>query len=708
MADVDIVTPVYFVMAFYVVAMCVVGYFANRQNAAEEEKAGDEGAVKTHFLGGKNFGVVVLTLTSLASVYSGFTVVGVPNEAGKNGYTTFRWVGIVIMVGISMSIVNPRLRRLSVVRDYESPGDFIMDRYNSIGMKCVACFCMCAPQILYLAVQFHALTSLIIFSTKADASSMPSFVSWVVVGIFLLLFFEVVGGMRSVAYTDSVQGLIMCLAFLAVPVTILSEYGGFGGQIANGGSVCEATVRNATMGVGAITNAITKPGYGCINYLNGEIITQKKQFLGDNYFLRTPSFVNNINDLNFYIGGIAFAIHPHIIQRTLSAKSDADLKFVARTIYASPWFAFPGMILVGMTATARKMTYSVGNQNIPAVFFAFVNEWRLDESVYKNFMGYLIILAAIAGIMSTADSCLIGVSNTVSVDIYRGWYRPQASGKQTIMFGKLVSLITALLSGFVAIYLHAEELRSGKKAVLNYGTLLAFQNGILIQGLPSFAFGLWTSISSLGVLTGAVSGLVVALTLMLVQAVANTNDSVDKIWTNLHPDYASFDPSIDPLVGAFVNICVCFLFLLIEKRQKAVEAKNEEVSFGGLSHRHILKTMNGMIEPFTYKGGIFLWITAGFLALSFVPRLDTPELAGTVRLNGKVNKIIWGLPSWVFWNLVMLIFATMFGIFGTHQWEAGDENNAVDLADGYTTLVDGEDADVELARHKNSWAGNDA
>ena len=115
-----------------------------------------------------------------------------------------------------------------------------------------------------------------------------------------------------------------------------------------------------------------------------------------------------------------------------------------------------------------------------------------------------------------------------------------------------------------------------------------------------------------------------------------------------------------------------------------------------------------MIEPFTYKGGIFLWITAGFLALSFVPRLDTPELAGTVRLNGKVNKIIWGLPSWVFWNLVMLIFATMFGIFGTHQWEAGDENNAVDLADGYTTLVDGEDADVELARHKNSWAGNDA
>ena len=181
MADVDTVTPMYWTLAFYVVSMCVVGYIANRQNAAGDVQAGDEGAVKTHFLGGKDFGVVVLTLTSLASVYSGFTVVGVPNEAGAYGYTAFRWVGIVLMVGISFSVVNPRLRRLSVVRDYESPGDFIMDRYNSVWMKCVACFCMCVPQILYLAVQFHALTSTILFSTgvQSDPDSIPLFVSWV-------------------------------------------------------------------------------------------------------------------------------------------------------------------------------------------------------------------------------------------------------------------------------------------------------------------------------------------------------------------------------------------------------------------------------------------------------------------------------------------------------------------------------------------------
>ena len=122
--------PIYVTLAIYILAMFAVTFIANRQNSATEAELGEDGAIKTHFLGGKDFGVVILTLTTFASLFSGFIVVGVPNEAGKNGFTTFRWVGIVYMVGISFSIVNPRLRRLSIFRNYESPGDFIMDRNN--------------------------------------------------------------------------------------------------------------------------------------------------------------------------------------------------------------------------------------------------------------------------------------------------------------------------------------------------------------------------------------------------------------------------------------------------------------------------------------------------------------------------------------------------------------------------------------------------
>ena len=96
---------------------------------------------------------------------------------------------------------------------------------------------MCAPQILYLGVQFHALVSLILFTTKSS-KDMGTFIMWTAVSIFLLLLFEAIGGMRSVVYTDSVQSAIMVLVFIAVPFVILIDYGGFGGQIAPGQNVC--------------------------------------------------------------------------------------------------------------------------------------------------------------------------------------------------------------------------------------------------------------------------------------------------------------------------------------------------------------------------------------------------------------------------------------------------------------------------------------
>ena len=680
MTDSDTALPVYLCLGFYVCAMLFVTGIANRQNSAAEEEEGDKSAVSQHFLGGKSFGTITLTLTALASVYSGFTVVGVPNEAGGKGYSAFRWVTIVLMIGVSMSLINPRMRQLSILRNYESPGDFIMDRYNSIKVKFGATFCMCAPQLLYLAVQFHALVSLITFTTKSS-KDMGTFTVWTLVSIFLLLLFEAIGGMRSVVYTDSVQSAIMVLVFVAVPFVILADYGGFGGQVAAGRDVCESvkgTISENKTGVA---------GYGCINWNTGKI--SAKGYIADSYFLRTPSTITNLNDLMFWISGLCFSIHPHILQRVLSAKSDKGLKFVAKTVYYSPWIAFSGMILVGMTATARKMTYMQSNQKIPA-FFAFLNEWVAAESILKNCLAYLVILAAIAGIMSTADSCLIGVSNTISVDLYRGWYNKNASGRQTIYFGKAVSLATALISGGIALYLHGEELRTGTKAVLNYGTLLTFQNGILWQGFPAFLFGLWTPISKHAIFMGMVSGLVVALALMTYQSIANINKDVGTLWYMAHPDYEVLDKSIDPLVGAFVNVCVCLILYSVQKSEAESFSDENTVSDSHkkLTHKKILEYMGGLVEPFTYKRGLFLWLSFSFVFISLLPRIDSvsPDIKvpypGKVMFNGSVNVLILGIPFWLFWQLVFTLIATGLGVYGVSKWETVEDQRKAPREEG--------------------------
>ena len=48
--------------------------------------------VTTHFLPSKTFGSIILFLTTFASVHSGYTVIGVPNEADTNGFIAIRWI----------------------------------------------------------------------------------------------------------------------------------------------------------------------------------------------------------------------------------------------------------------------------------------------------------------------------------------------------------------------------------------------------------------------------------------------------------------------------------------------------------------------------------------------------------------------------------------------------------------------------------------
>ncbi len=155
--------------------------------------------VTTHFLASKNFNVFVLLLTTFASVFSGYTVVGMPNESGKIGFISIRWLSVIIMIGVSLLIIFPRLRRVSVIRAYESPGDFINDRYNSKTLCVLVTLSLCIPQLLYIAVQLYSLGS--ILSSFTD--NQLSFYAVITVASFLILIFEFLGGMRSVAYTDA-------------------------------------------------------------------------------------------------------------------------------------------------------------------------------------------------------------------------------------------------------------------------------------------------------------------------------------------------------------------------------------------------------------------------------------------------------------------------------------------------------------------------
>lgn len=90
-----ITIPLYFVM------LGCVAFWAYRKNQ-KMKKEGVNDALSAHYLGGRSFGPFIMAGTMFASLFSGYTVVGVPNEAFFTGWFSLRWMasGVSLLFGL--------------------------------------------------------------------------------------------------------------------------------------------------------------------------------------------------------------------------------------------------------------------------------------------------------------------------------------------------------------------------------------------------------------------------------------------------------------------------------------------------------------------------------------------------------------------------------------------------------------------------------
>ena len=104
----------FIVLGFYLCWMLGIAYVTRQRNLAGRSDTKDA-SYRQHFLGSKGYGSILLFLTLFSTIYSGYTLVGVPTEASKLGFFATRWLSSAPMVGIATIIFVPRIRRLSVV-----------------------------------------------------------------------------------------------------------------------------------------------------------------------------------------------------------------------------------------------------------------------------------------------------------------------------------------------------------------------------------------------------------------------------------------------------------------------------------------------------------------------------------------------------------------------------------------------------------------
>ena len=271
-----------------------------------------------------------------------------------------------------------------------------------------------------------------------------------------MVVYETLGGMRSVAWTDVIQGLVLLTGFLLLLFTIPALGGGLTAVVEKIGQLEPPKVEVPSL-------------EGCNTWI---------------------SYV--------FLLGCGAAIYPQAIQRLYASRSLRVLKRSLALMAFMPLTTTLIALVCGMVAIVVLPGLEQGETDqVLARLCALV----MSQSTLGYWLVVVVFAAILAALMSTADSALLSISSMITRDIYQARIRPQSNQSELTLVGKACSWIIIALLVLIAIATEKTLIR-----------LLELKFELLIQIVPCFFLGLyWKRLSARTVLGGMVAGLIVAL-----------------------------------------------------------------------------------------------------------------------------------------------------------------------------------------------------
>lgn len=433
------------IMLVYGLIMLVIGIFTYLKNK------GIHVSNKEFYLGGGKIGVFVLFFTFFATQYSGNTIVGYAPNAYRMGFMWLQSITFFILIVIGYLLFAPRLYVMSKKFNFITPSDFIEKRFNHKGVTLLASLLMLYGLGNYLLEQIVAIGQGV---SGLTGGTVP-YQAAVIFFVTIMIIYGWLGGMRSVAYTDTMQGIALLVGVMILLV----------GSIIYFGNVGEAT-----------------------NYA-AEISPEK---------LGVPDFEGVVSWFSMLILiTIGAAIYPHAIQRIYAAGSELTLKRSLTWMAWAPFVTSGFVFLIGIIGIKAFPGLSEGDSEQLVGMMA--NHIASQNSFFYWAM-VILFGGIVAAIVSTADSVLLTLSSVISKDIYAKYINKNASDQKQIFVGKILGVIIVIGLLLLAWY---------PPATLYQIFILKFE--LLIQIAPAFIIGLyWKKMHAGAVFTGMLVGTVVA------------------------------------------------------------------------------------------------------------------------------------------------------------------------------------------------------
>lgn len=422
-------------LALYFVAMLGIGLYAYKKST---------GDASGYMLGGRSLPPSVAALSAGASDMSGWILMGLPGAMYVAGLSS-SWIAIGLIIGAwcNYLIVAPRLRVYTeLAHDSITIPDYFANRFEDRGHA------LRIVSALVIIVFFTLYTSSgVVAGGKLFENSFGmSYETGLYVTTGVVVLYTLFGGFLAVSLTDFVQGCIMFIALILVPLVTYS--------------------------------LLDNPLSDTLLSINPDMFS----------WIGAGSVVGIISAMSW---GLGYFGQPHIIVRFMSVRSVKDIPTMRRIGMSWMIVSALGAVSTGLFGAAYAAEHGITVDDPETIFLI------LSELLFHPLIAGFLLAAILAAIMSTISSQLLVSSSSLTEDFYKIFVRPDASDKELVFVGRVSVALVAVLAIYLAYDRDSTILGLVSNAWAGFGA--AFGPLVIISLL-------WSRMNFFGALAGMVSG----------------------------------------------------------------------------------------------------------------------------------------------------------------------------------------------------------
>lgn len=377
-------------LAMYFIVMLGIGLYAYKKSTSD---------VSGFMLGGRSLSPSVAALSAGASDMSGWMLMGLPGAMYITGMSSL-WIAIGLVIGAFLNylIVAPRLRTYTeVASDSITLPDFFENRFDDK----THLLRIVSSVVIVVFFTLYTSSGIVAGGKLFESSFGLNYELGLYVTAGVVVAYTFFGGFLAVSLTDFVQGCIMFVALVLVPVVAINEVGGVNEVAAS------------------------------VKQINPELL---------NLF----SGVSLVSIISAMAWGLGYFGQPHIIVRFMAIRSVKDMPTARRIGMSWMIVAIIGAMATGFSGIAYVAQTGMQLDDAETIFIV------LSQILFSPLIAGFLLAAILAAIMSTISSQLLVTSSSLTEDFYKTFLHKEANDKQQVLVGRISVCLVALVAVYFA------------------------------------------------------------------------------------------------------------------------------------------------------------------------------------------------------------------------------------------------------------------